>query len=114
IGYGGFYFALLNGSTSERVPRITNGNFSPVIEAGLALSIGGGRTIDKGILSAGATITVQAVLQGVFGWFNPNDSSAPSALYYWIQGKAAIVGKSYGPFVFNIFRADISLLTYSS
>src|SRR4030095_6174830 len=71
-------------------------------------------TIDKGILSAGATITVLAVLQGVFGWFNPNDSSAPSALYYLIQGKAAIVGKLYGTVDFKIIRADISVVASAS
>ncbi|HET6210954.1 MAG TPA: hypothetical protein VFD94_11250, partial [Jatrophihabitans sp.] len=32
VGYGGFYFALLDGATSNRVPAITNGSFSPVIE----------------------------------------------------------------------------------
>src|SRR5206468_5614505 len=28
IGYGGFYFALLDGATSTRAPKITNGNFN--------------------------------------------------------------------------------------
>ncbi len=114
IGYGGFYFALLDGSTSERVPRIANGNFSPVIELGLALSVGLGRTFDKGIISAGVSITVEAVLQGVFGWFNPNDQSAPSAFYYWIQGTAGIVGKLYGTVDFKVIKADINLVAYAS
>ena len=57
VGYGGFYFALLNGSTSKQVPTISNGYFSPVIEFGLGLQVGVGKTIDKGVLKAGATLT---------------------------------------------------------
>ena len=114
IGYGGFYFALLDGSTSERVPRITNGTFSPVIEAGLALSVGLGRTIDKGVLSAGVSITVQAILEGTFGWFNPNDRSSGQALYYWIQGTAGIVGKLYGTVNFYVIQAEVNVTAYAS
>jgi LysM repeat protein len=109
IGYGGFYFALLDGSTSTRVPRITNGTFSPVIEAGLALSVGLGRTIDKGIFKAGATITIVGILQGAFGWFNPNDNSSPSAQYYWIQGTVALVGMLFGSVDFVVISAEVSL-----
>ena len=109
IGFGGIYFALLDGSTSERVPRILNGTFSPVIEAGLALSVGLGRTIDKGIFKAGATITVVGILEGVFGWFNPNDNSAPTAQYYWIQGAVALAGKLEGSVDFVVISASVSL-----
>ncbi|MGH9932208.1 MAG: hypothetical protein ACREA9_23650, partial [Pyrinomonadaceae bacterium] len=113
IGYGGFYFAVLDGATSERVPKITNGNFSPVIEAGIALSVGLGRTFDKGVLSAGVSITLVTIIQGAFGWFNPNDRSAGTALYYWIQGTAAIVGKLYGKVNFVIIQADVNVTAYA-
>jgi len=39
---GGFYFAKLSGDTSTSVPKIDNGRFNPVIEAGIALFIGVG------------------------------------------------------------------------
>lgn len=109
IGYGGFYFAVLNGATSERVPRITNGTFSPVIEAGLAVNVGLGRTFNKGILSAGVTVTMVAVVEGVFAWFNPNNTSVGSAQYYLIQGTAAIVGKLYGKVDFGIIQANVNV-----
>ena len=38
IGRGGIYFGLLDGSTSSRVPAITNGTFSPVLELGIGLA----------------------------------------------------------------------------
>src|ERR1700754_310142 len=109
IGYGGFYFAVLNGTTSERVPKITNGTFSPVIEAGLAVNVGLGRTFNKGILSAGVTVTMVAVVEGVFAWFNPNNTSVGSAQYYLIQGTAAIVGKLYGKVDFGIIQANVNV-----
>ena len=38
IGRGGIYFGVLDGATSTRVPEITNGNFSPVLELGIGLA----------------------------------------------------------------------------
>ncbi|MEW6130182.1 MAG: LysM peptidoglycan-binding domain-containing protein [Acidobacteriota bacterium] len=114
VGYGGFYFALLNGDTSTRVPKITNGNFNPVIEFGIGLSLGVGKTIDEGVLSAGASLTVQGILQGVIGWFNPNDKAVPSDRYYWIQGTISIVGKVYGTVNFVIIQVSISIVAYAS
>jgi LysM repeat protein len=108
-GFGGIYFALLDGATSERVPKITNGNFSPVIEAGVALSVGLGRSFNKGVISASATITMVTIVEGVFGWFNPNDRSVGNALYYWVQGTAAIVGKVEGKIDFFIIQADFKI-----
>src|SRR5689334_20312704 len=53
VGYGGFYFAVLSGATSSRVPVISNGSFSPVLEFGIGLSLGVGKTFQAGILSGG-------------------------------------------------------------
>ncbi|NPC49621.1 LysM peptidoglycan-binding domain-containing protein [Corallococcus sp. AB032C] len=114
VGYGGFYFALLDGNTSERVPRITNGNFKPVIEFGLGLSIGLGKTIDKGPLKAGLTLTVEAIVEGVLAWFNPDDRARPDARYFFIQGTAAIVGRLYGEVDFAIVSASVNVMAYAS
>ena len=103
VGYGGFYFALLDGATSNRVPAITNGSFSPVIEFGVALAIGVGKTIDEGILSGGLSVTVVGILEGVFGWFNPTDSS-PSEVYHWIKGTIAVTGRLYASIDFASSR----------
>jgi LysM repeat protein len=110
VGFGGFYFALLNGATSTRVPRITNGAFSPVIEFGVGLKVGLGKTVDKGVLKAGATLTVQAIIEGVIGWFNPTDRSAPKAEYFWIQGTAAVAGELYGVVDFVVIKAEVHVL----
>lgn len=114
IGYGGFYFALLNGSTSKRVPTITNGTFNPVIEAGIGLSVGLGKTFNKGPLKAGISITVEGIVEGVLAWFNPTDKSQPAPMYYWMQGTIAIVGKLYGSVDFAIIKVDVSVTAYAS
>lgn len=114
IGFGGFYFALLSGDTSKRVPKISNGNFDPVIEFGLGLSIGVGKTIDKGVLKAGLYVTVTGILEGVIAWFNPDDKAVKSDRYYWIQGTISIVGKLYGEVDFKIISASVNVTAYAS
>ena len=110
IGYGGFYFAVLDGQTSTRVPQITNGAFNPVIEFGLALSVGLGRTFNKGPLKAEATLTFEAMLEGALAWFQPADRSQSTELFYSIEGTAAIVGKLYGSVDLEIIKIEVSIL----
>lgn len=114
VGYGGFYFALLSGATSTNVPVIDNGNFNPVIEFGFALSVGVGKTFSLGPLSAGVSVTVTGMVQGVLAWFHPNEASTPKAMYYWLQGTIAIVGKVYGTVDFVVVKASLSLTVYAS
>ncbi|AKQ68350.1 diguanylate cyclase/phosphodiesterase (GGDEF & EAL domains) with PAS/PAC sensor(s) [Myxococcus hansupus] len=114
VGYGGFYFALLDGNTSERVPRITNGTFKPVIEFGLGLAVGLGKTVDKGVLKAGLTLTLEAILEGVLAWFNPDNKALPSERYYFIQGTAALIGRLYGEVDFGIIGASVNVTASAS
>ncbi|MFT5969785.1 MAG: LysM repeat protein [Flavobacteriales bacterium] len=114
IGYGGLYFAYLNGATSKRVPQISNGTFDPVIELGLGLSLGLGKDIEKGPLKAGLTLTVIGIMEGALAWFNPDDKSLPAPMYYWMQGTVAIVGKLWGKVDFVVISVDISVIAYAS
>lgn len=113
VGYGGFYFALLDGATSSRVPAITNGSWSPVIEFGVGLSVGVGKTVDEGILSGGISVTVVGIVQGVLAWFNPSDDSAEET-FYWVQGTIAITGKLYATIDFAIIQASVDVTAYAS
>ena len=114
IGYGGIYFGVLSGATSSRVPKITNGNFDPVIVFGFALSVGVGKTINEGIFSAGISVTVEGALEGVIGWFNPNSPAVKSDKYFWLQGTIRIVGQLYGTVDFAIIKASVSVVVYAS
>jgi LysM repeat protein len=114
VGRGGLYLAYLSGDTSTAVPRISNGSFNPVIEFGLVLSIGAGKSISRGPLSAGITVSVVGLLRGVLAWFNPTDTTARSDTYYRVQGTIGIVGQLYGSVDFDVVRADVSVTVYAS
>jgi LysM repeat protein len=114
IGYGGFYFAVLNGQTSTSVPAISNGSFSPVLELGFALQVGVGKTISIGIMSGGISITVGGMLQGVFAWFNPTQQNLPSERFFHMTGTVAVVGMVYATVDFGIIQANVSLTVYAS
>jgi len=108
-GRGGIYFGVLNGATSSRVPRVTNGTFSPVIELGVGLSVGVGRTFEKGPLKAGLYVNLVVVFEGALAWFHPDDGNAGTEMYYWCRGTAGIVGKIYGSVDFKVISVDVSI-----
>lgn len=113
IGRGGIYFGVLNGDTSTKVPRITNGNFSPVLELGVGLAAGVGREINAGILKGGVYVEIEVMFQGVLAWFNPNSSGTAPAKYFACQGVVAIHGKVYGSVDFAIIKVSVTLEAYA-
>lgn len=116
VGFGGFYFAVLNGATSSTVPITQNGKFNPVLEFGIGLQLGIGKTIDKGILQASATLTYVGVVEGTLAWFSAKDyvdKSLPD-FYYRLSGTFAIVGKIWGGVHFAIVSASLDLTVYAS
>lgn len=118
IGSGGFYFALLSEQTSTKLPvhNAACGTFNPVIEFGIGLNIGLGKSINAGILKAGLSLTFQGIVEGVFAFFNPDKTNNPNAkddLYYWLKGTFAIVGKIYGEVNFAIIQANVSIEVYA-
>lgn len=139
IGYGGFFFAKLSSATSSTVPEIPPevGQFAPVLEAGFGLSLGVGKTIEKGIFRAGLTVSFVGILEGTVAWFNPAGSAllpvktsaqdgALAALaslapafnrapdFYRVKGQFAIVGKLYGEVDFGIVKAGVNLTIWAS
>lgn len=109
VGYGGFYIASLTGATSSSVPQVSNGNFAPVIEFGLGLSVGLGKEIREGVLSGGLTLTLEAICEGTLAWFTSNDQQTTDEMYYRLEGSAAIVGKLYGKVDFKVVKVSVSI-----
>ncbi len=115
VGSGGVYFGLLSSATTNRVPAVTDGNFSPVIAFGLGLRIGLGKDLKYGPLKAGISITIQGVLEGVFAWYNrypkalTAGASGSDAFYYMIQARVALVGKIYGTVDLKIITAELDV-----
>jgi LysM repeat protein len=126
MGSGGFYFSKLSNATSTKIPKTTKGTFDPVIEFGIGLQMGLGYSIDKGILSAGFSVTFFGIIQGVFAPWHPYDGSNAvvaangTALattnkevqadnYFWLRGQFGIQGKLYGTINFAIISASVSV-----
>ena len=114
LGSGGFYFGYLSGATSTSVPATTCGSFNPVIEFGLGLSLGVGKTIDAGILQAGLSLTAVGIFQGVLGFFtaNPSMVDTHNEVYYWLQGTMGLTGRIYGTVNFAIISAQFDITAY--
>ncbi|MGW6916645.1 hypothetical protein ACWGB8_22890 [Kitasatospora sp. NPDC054939] len=108
-GRGGLYFGVLNGATSSRVPRITDGTFSPVLELGVGLSIGVGRTFQRGPLKADLTVNLVVIFEGVLAWFHPDEGGRSTELYYACRGTVGIVGTLYATVDFKVVRIDLNL-----
>ncbi len=114
IGAGGLYFGVLDGNTSKAVPRVTNGEFVPVIVFGVGARLGVGKTFNKGILKAGAYLAVQGLLEGALGFFQPTSPSVAKATFYRISGAIGIVAHIYGTVEFAIIKATLDLYAYAT
>ncbi|CAM2010159.1 hypothetical protein [Acanthopleuribacter pedis] len=108
-GVGGMYFGKLSGATSSKVPAISNGNFSPVLELGVGLAVRTGRSIKEGPLAASLYVQLEVLFEGVLAWFNPDDASVSEATYYSAVGMAKLVGKLCGKVNFKVIAIDISV-----
>ncbi|WP_444890505.1 hypothetical protein [Microbulbifer sp. DLAB2-AA] len=114
-GSGGFYFAVLDGQTSKQVPVTSKGTFDPVITFGIAVQLGLGKSVNKGILKAGLSVTVVGMVEGVIGFYNPNPGNPGQGEHcYQLQGTVAIVGKLYGEVSFAIINASVNVTVYAS
>ncbi len=115
LGAGGFYFALLEGDTATQLPSdyvVGSGTFRPVIEAGVGLSIGVGKIIERGILRAELSLTFQGILEGVLGFFS-SATDQQRALYYRLEGSFAVVGRIQGRVNFAVISANVMLEAYA-
>ena len=113
-GHGGIYFGKLSGPTSSRVPVVSNGSFSPVLELGIGIAVGVGREFNSGPLKAGLYVELLAIFEGVLAWFHPNDAAQQTSLYYRVKAVAGIIGKLYGCVDFKIIKVSVSVEAYAT
>lgn len=116
IGAGGFYFASLTGATATNLPVVNRGTFAPVIEAGLALSVGLGKTINGGIFKAELYLSAIGMFEGTYAVFTPFSDSKKYAgqtdVYYRFSGTIALVGKISCEINFVIISASLEAVAY--
>ncbi|MEL6253355.1 MAG: hypothetical protein AAFR87_15190, partial [Bacteroidota bacterium] len=108
-GAGGFYFNKLSAATATSTPPTEVGIFDPVIEFGIGLKVGLGKTFNKGPLKAEISITVQGMLEGVISWFEPSEGG-DKVDYFYIKGAVAIVGRVYGAVDFKVIKVEVEIL----
>ncbi|MEM6802461.1 MAG: hypothetical protein AAF696_13715 [Bacteroidota bacterium] len=123
IGSGGFYFNKLSAATATSTPRLKAGpkeevgEFDPVIEFGLGLKIGVGKTFNKGPLKAEISITIQGIIEGVFSFYKlpqrdliANPSLAEKEVFFMVKGGVALVGRLYGEVDLKVLEIDVEVL----
>ncbi|HVI47966.1 MAG TPA: LysM peptidoglycan-binding domain-containing protein [Chitinophaga sp.] len=117
MGSVGIYFGKLSSATTNRVPKIDNGTFNPVLVFGFGVQFGIGYTFDVGILKAGFSLTAVAIIEGILAKFNPyqltdgsgNTNQLESSYYFWLKGTAGIIGKLFGTIDFAIIKAEVNV-----
>ncbi len=112
-GSGGFYFGKLSNDTATdfNLPK-ANGQFNPVIAFGIGIKAGVGRSVDKGILKAGLSLTILVILEGIIAKYEPNPGSGVAtddAQYFRIKAQAGLVGRIYGEIDFAIITASLDV-----
>jgi len=111
-GAGGFYFGVLSSATDRNLPQTTCGAFNPVIVFGLGLQVGWGKNISAGIMSAGLSLTVMAIVEGTVAFYHPYPGNPGDGDYYYlIEGQFGIAGHMYGEIDFAIIsgRLDVTV-----
>lgn len=124
MGAAGFYFGKLSDETAgDAIPHTSKGRFQPVIIFGFGLQVGLGKSVHYGILSAGFSLTVYAILEGVLAKYNPyqiavetkakDEISKTTDLsedyYFRLTGTAGISGHLFGSIDFAIIKAEVDI-----
>ncbi|MBC9909724.1 hypothetical protein [Chitinophaga varians] len=116
MGSIGLYFAKLSSATTTKVPASKKGIFNPVVAFGVGFQIGLGYEFNMGILSAGFSLTVAAIIEGVIAKWNPY-LPAPAGqrdrietdYYFSIRGTVGLIGRLYGTVDFAIIKASVDI-----
>jgi len=110
-GRGGIYFGVLKGDAGRSVPETDKGTFTPVVLIGLGVSIGLGRSFDAGIVKGSVSLTLLAMLEGVFAVYRPKqiaDSEGQEEFYYRVSARAGVCGTLFLSVDFKIISVSAS------
>ncbi len=106
-GRGGIYFGITKDVARKHVPAVTNGNFSPIVELGIGLSVGLGRSFDLGIVKGGVSLELFGIFEGALAIFHDKDTGKEST-YYYVKAVAGIAGRLYLSVDFKIITIQAS------
>ncbi|MEA5461674.1 hypothetical protein VB796_21580 [Arcicella sp. LKC2W] len=113
VGWGGLYLTALRTASltlfGDRLPK-DNDKYN-IIQSGIALRIGIGAYINKGIFYAGASISVYGILEGAFAF--DKDKSGLSKLlpeHFALQGRVGARAEVIGYIDFSIIKASVQII----
>ncbi|RBL89313.1 LysM peptidoglycan-binding domain-containing protein [Chitinophaga flava] len=117
MGSVGIYFGKLSSATTNRVPKTDDGTFNPVLVFGFGIQFGLGYSFDAGILKAGFSLTLVAIVEGLLAKFNPYSLTAgggttdqlETSYYFKVTGTVGIIGKLFGTVDFAIIKAEVNV-----
>lgn len=104
IGRGGLYLAVLDGDTSDKVPKVRSGHFCFVLEAGIGLAIGVGKEFSAGVVKVAAYVQVLGILEGVFAVYE--NVCSETSNYYRLSAMVGIV--AHGSLEVDFFVIRVS------
>lgn len=124
-GGGGFYFAKLRSAdnpASGGQALLARGsealaeapNYNPILEFGLGIWFGVGRSFSAGPFSAELSLTMRGTFQGLLAWKAPPSQGGPEEAssiakapdYYWFAASVGIVGVLQG-------KVDLKIVSLS-
>lgn len=112
LGQAGLYFAKLrSGDDPGLTPSV---NYNPILEFGIAISVGAVASFNASVLSASLSVCLSASLQGLLAWEADSTGGAGSIAnlpdLYWFAGTAAIAVDLQGCVDFRIIKASVSVM----
>lgn len=114
VGQGGVYFGKLPTEAVPQLPAVTeHARFGPVIAVGLGVNVGVGKTIEMGALSAGATVTMSGIFEGVIAPYI-DAAGSQAGLYYRVTAHVGLIGHIYGTVNFGIVQAQVDIMAMAS
>lgn len=121
IGGCAFYFAKLRSGLNPQEPDPPV-SYNPILALGLAIKIGLGRSIHKGVFSAELSLTLQGVFQGIVAWQDEQARLLPGSRaltaagsisrapdYFWFSATVGIVGLLQGSVDLKIIKVTVSI-----
>jgi len=108
-GSAGFYFAKMR---SADVPAVSAGtDYDPVVEFGLAVSLGIGGSYSQGVISASISVTITGTVQGLLAWEAEHaGKSLWDPDHFWFAGSVSLTGILQGSVDLAIISASISIV----
>lgn len=119
VGAGGLRAGLFRSGGSQLVPRLRYSDdyvYNPVIEIGIGLRVGLGKSVEKGPFRAALSLTIYAYLEGAQGQLEIKNKNSPypvpAETFRVLQGAVGIMGEIIGHVDFGIVKAKVEIIAY--